>query len=1329
MGRLSLAIGRHKESSSKEPGDAHDGGATRSKQFRTSLKGFLRLPVGDEQRASIDLGDIREMANEDGTPRHSLSAKPSSSNTRGHTGSSRDKASEAPGAAISVSAHPASSVTSAKAITASSPEKQDLQAPNLIADQHSVQADVSQVHTDAAIASSSANTAAATDAAQEMHAGCGTATATTTVTAPAEEHATEDQALTAAALARYSMISDKIDGINWNGEPEDSEKLSWRRRGSLLSSKLAAPLRKDGAARVLIRKESTPLFSGNGHRNHHLFHRSGSSESGGGVRSSFWRGGNSSNSNSSSNLNNAASGSSANREPGTDLQSQQHSITSPRVAETRTERTHRSSSVPFFTPILSPGSGRPSASPYLRAVGSGVVGSSSSGSSGRLNRNDLQMSLANTRQAIDRFPKLSMMGGSESGSPAGLPSPAAHSNDGTVVAAAMPMTFLVSPRPRASTTSKHVLSRVATNSQEFRHGKRTLSSATIPVLELNVPASPRALAGAVDMSEFGVGSSELTAPSTASKSPLLPPSPISTSTPARSVSSVRFEAPQDSANDDQAAAEEPADDSQSSDAVHETHRMQVVHDPYTGRKMINQYMIIRELGRGTHGKVKLAFDTVTGEYFAIKIIDKESRDRRLRLGAPARTHGNTRIDMDKMEKVKREIAILKKCRHPNVVRLREVIDDAHARRIYLVIEFMDGGEIRWRDDDGLPAMDASEARSVFRDLVLGVEYLHYAGVLHRDLKPQNLLCNKAGRVKISDFGVSFLSRRQEKPRKPRNTNPPSIVVDGKAPSPLRPAGRAPALQGSLLHRYASQPLMSSSLALQHRNSASALRHKASVLSKEGSILAHSSRHTQRSVSSAGISLRSSAGSHSRNQLLEDQFLRPLGPPSQSDSSAAGMGMTDEFGNASSEQQPQSAPISPSHAMAAPAFKMPPESLSADSNVYDPFDSSDSNEFFSSDSESDYGSVDEDKSDDEDDDEDGGGIVFGAGNISLVEPPAPSSPSARPRHARKGTLGEIDCTYNEKDEERELAKTAGTPAFFAPELCCTAEELARVLKDERARRLAHARLVSRHRGRHNTDPVAAPTPQLDSEVDDRPVSGSGARPSSLYVEASQVPRLAKRHSTIVSLLARPFSPKARLSSIGSTSSASIHSSAAPLPEDAEAGEDPSVDEPLPANVITPAIDIWAMGVTLYCLVFGRVPFRASNEFELFNIIPRRAIEFPLVLEASSESDVTRTLPPLDPDLQDLLTRLLDKDFRTRITIEQIKQHPWVVRDLDHPSSWAQETDPAHRPSLNVTSQEVAQAVVPKQREQKGFRASVRRRISQMQSTATKTKSSLDWLKIW
>ncbi|KAJ2707636.1 hypothetical protein FB645_000613 [Coemansia sp. IMI 203386] len=1345
MGRLSLAIGRQKDN-----GD----GRSKSKHFRTSLKGLLRLP-NSEERASIDLGNIREHANEDSTPRHSVSATQSTSSNSAMGNSTQDGPDAAPARSDAESEGRAAF---AKVIKASSSRKQDLQAGKPIAadKQTPHTEDGSKAHLDAATAALAPESLADGQVRDTTEAGAG------------DVHAEQ-----AAALARYSIVSDK-PGIEWDAENEEAEKHGWRRRGSLLSSRLAAPLRKDsgGGGRILIRKESTPLFSSSAHRNHHLFHRSGASESssgGSGLRSSFWRSSSSSNNNASSN----SSAGGACRTTGTD---QHPSQTAPqRMVEARAERTHRSSSVPFFTPVLSTGSARPAASPYLRAIGTGVAGngigsssSSGSGSGGRLNRNELRMSLANSRQQLDRFPKLSMMGGgSDGGSPAGLPSPAAQSNDGTGVSAATPMTFLVSPRPRASTTSRHALSRVATGSQEFRPGKRTLSSATIPALELNVPASPRALTGAVDMSEFGVSSSNSGAASTANKSPILPPSPISTGTPARSVASARFEPVHDSVEskctvaekEEDEAAEELSEDSQSSDAVHETHRMQVVHDPYTGRKMINQYMIIRELGRGTHGKVKLVFDTVTGDYFAIKIIDKESRDRRLRLGANIRTHGNVRIDMDKMEKVKREIAILKKCRHPNVVRLREVIDDAHARRIYLVIEYMDGGEIKWRDDDGLPAMDASEARSVFRDLVLGVEYLHYAGVLHRDLKPQNLLCNKAGRVKISDFGVSFLSRRQEKPRKPRHANTAIIISDGKAPSPLRPAGKAAALQGTSLHRYASQPLMGSARVLQRQQSV--LRRQASVLSKNASATtSRSSRQATGSVSSADGSFSSSAASQNRRRIVDDQLLRQPGRSPHNDT-PVGMGMVDEFGNNNTDFQPRSAPISPSPAI-SPVFKLPPESLSADSNVYDPFDSSDSNEFFSSDSESDYGSIngpeddayagelnkeaglgglgrsrnDDDDSDDEEDD-DAGGIVFGAVSVGLTEP-APSA-TTRSRHVRKGTLGDIDFTYDEKDEERELAKTAGTPAFFAPELCCTVEELAKVLKDERARRRAHARLVSRHRCRHNTDPVSSHVPQLDCEAEEgassvsrsesASASGSGSgvvRPSSLQVEPNQKPRLAKRHSAIVSLLARPFSPKSRLTSASSASSSSIQSSVAPLPEEEE---DADIDEPLPPKVITPAIDIWAMGVTLYCLVFGRVPFRASNEFELFNVIPRRALEFPQVLEGTSESDAVRKLPPLDPDLLDLLTRLLDKDFRSRITIEEIKQHPWVIRDLDRPSSWAQETDPAQRPSLNVTSLEVAQAVVPKQRVQKGFRASFRRRISQMQSTATKTKSSLDWLKIW
>ncbi|KAJ2853194.1 hypothetical protein J3B02_003255, partial [Coemansia erecta] len=1098
MGRLSLAIGRQKD---------NNDGRRKSKHFRSSLKGLLRLPSSDE-RASIDLGNIRTLANEDGALRHSISAKQSTSSSIALGDSTQDSLDTGP---ASPDAESEDRAGLGEGIKAAASGKQDLQPGKPIA------ANQQTPHTEGSSKAHPDAAAAVPPSTEPL--------ADAQVRDAADVSTRDIHAEQAAALARYSLVSADKTGIEWNGESEDAKKHGWRRRGSLLSSRLAAPLRKEsnassggGGVRVLIRKESTPLFSISAHRSHHLFHhRSGASESSsnGGLRSSFWRN-SSSNCNGSNGNGNNGSSSGAYRAAGPDQLASQPA--SQLVAEARAERTHRSSSVPFFTPVLSARSARPSASPYLRAIGTGVAGngligssnksnsksnsksisnsnsnskskskssSSGSGSGGRLNRNELYMSLANSLQPLDRFPKLSMMGSSDGGGPAGLPSPVAQSNDGTTASLATPMTFLVSPRPRASTASRHALSRIATDSQEFQPGKRALSSATIPALEFNVPASPRALAGAVDMSEFGVNSSNSGTPSTAKKSPILPPSPISTGTPARSVASAKFEALHETAEGkyaaEQEAAEELSEDSQSSDAVHETHRMQVVHDPYTGRKMINQYMIIRELGRGTHGKVKLAFDTITGEYFAIKIIDKESRDRRLRLGTNTRAHGNMRIDMEKMEKVKREIAILKKCRHPNVVRLREVIDDAHARRIYLVIEYMDGGEIKWRDEDGLPAMDPSEARSVFRDLVLGVEYLHYAGVLHRDLKPQNLLCNKAGRVKISDFGVSFLSRRQEKPRKSRhattNTSTAIVINDGKAPSPLRPAGRAAALQGTSLHRYASQPLMGSVQILQRERSA--LQRQASVLSRDASVISnHSSRRATGSVSSADGSFGSSAASQNRRRIMDDQLLRQPGPSPHNDT-PVGMGMLDEFGNNNNnfttDLQPRSAPISPSPAI-SPVIKLPPESLSADSNVYDPFDSSDSNEFFSSDSESNYGSInnghDDDKDNgddigDEDEDEDAGGIVFGAPAIGLIEP----TPSVltRLRHARKGTLGDIDFTYDEKDEERELAKTAGTPAFFAPELCCTVEELAKVLKDERARRSAHARLVSRHRNRNSTDP--------------------------------------------------------------------------------------------------------------------------------------------------------------------------------------------------------------------------------------------------------------------
>lgn len=72
--------------------------------------------------------------------------------------------------------------------------------------------------------------------------------------------------------------------------------------------------------------------------------------------------------------------------------------------------------------------------------------------------------------------------------------------------------------------------------------------------------------------------------------------------------------------------------------------------------------------------------------------------------------------------IRREIAILKKCVHPHVVRLREVINDPASEKIYLVLEYMWGGEVVWRKDDDEPALTLNQARSTFRDTVLGLEF-------------------------------------------------------------------------------------------------------------------------------------------------------------------------------------------------------------------------------------------------------------------------------------------------------------------------------------------------------------------------------------------------------------------------------------------------------------------------------------------------------------------------------------------------------------------------------------------------------------------------------
>lgn len=153
-------------------------------------------------------------------------------------------------------------------------------------------------------------------------------------------------------------------------------------------------------------------------------------------------------------------------------------------------------------------------------------------------------------------------------------------------------------------------------------------------------------------------------------------------------------------------------------------------------KMIGKYEMGKTLGEGQFGKVKFAINTENGQRVAIK---KMSKAKVIKSGM--------------LEKVKREIAIMKRIHHPHVVNLHEVL--VSEEYLYMVLEFVSGGELfhmlaRER------RFNEAKARLYFQQLISGLKYVHSQGVCHRDLKPENLLIDDKGALKITDFGLSAL---------------------------------------------------------------------------------------------------------------------------------------------------------------------------------------------------------------------------------------------------------------------------------------------------------------------------------------------------------------------------------------------------------------------------------------------------------------------------------------------------------------------------------------------------------------------------------------------
>lgn len=124
--------------------------------------------------------------------------------------------------------------------------------------------------------------------------------------------------------------------------------------------------------------------------------------------------------------------------------------------------------------------------------------------------------------------------------------------------------------------------------------------------------------------------------------------------------------------------------------------------------------------------------------------------------SPLHRHASgTEQDGNSLELIKQEIAIMKKLHHNNLVSLIEVLDDPTEDSLYMVMEMCKKGVImRVGLEETADPYDDERCRCWFRDLLLGIEYLHAQGIVHRDIKPDNCLLTSGDVLKVVDFGVS-----------------------------------------------------------------------------------------------------------------------------------------------------------------------------------------------------------------------------------------------------------------------------------------------------------------------------------------------------------------------------------------------------------------------------------------------------------------------------------------------------------------------------------------------------------------------------------------------
>ncbi len=565
--------------------------------------------------------------------------------------------------------------------------------------------------------------------------------------------------------------------------------------------------------------------------------------------------------------------------------------------------------------------------------------------------------------------------------------------------------------------------------------------------------------------------------------------------------------------------------------------------------------MVDEIGRGSHGKVKLGRelkpnpDPNEKNAVAIKIVGRYSKKRRLgKLGNPE-------------DNVKKEVAILKKARHPHVVALLEVIDDPDKAKVYLILEYVELGEIIWRTK-GVKEITLIERRR-FERAAQGIEETSST-----EAEDERL-------VRAAE------ERRRREERREHERQGPSAARDywsleygAESEEDTHPGE----LQASAITTVGSE------------GSITALPRQAATLDD---VTASDSSHPapppsqQLDIGPVDSDNEEDARSTRRSNPSGSVF----GGRSKPSSVAA---LEGSMYGAYTSEQPRGRTSSVIDTLFAQSWT---------DAMHDPFDEDYSYvptltiqrarqafretmlglEFLHY-----QGIIHRDIKP--------ANLLWTKEHVVKISDFGVSYLGKPLRENEKGDeVSESDATT--LDEAVELAKTVGTPAFYAPELCYT--------------------------------DLTAPRPS-----------------------------------------------------------------------------------------VTGQIDIWALGVTLYCILFARVPFLAADEFAMFKsicedevVIPRKrlaAVDTRPRSRASSHSGIGSSksshmreptelvYEAIDDDLYDLLKRLLIKDPAKRITMKEIKYHPWVVHGIKDPEKWLEETDPSRQSDgkrIEVSNEEVAEAVKP------------------------------------